>query len=172
MDADQYARLVVEPGRPAYVDIVETFGEDVLAEDGTLDRAALGRVIYRDAELRRRLEEITHPRIMGAVFDEVARMGARGAPTAVVSAALLVEADFVDQFDGLLVVWCHPDEQLRRIMERDDFTEQQARMRIEAQMPVADKVARADWVIHTNGSRDDTLAQVRELVALWRDSPQ
>jgi dephospho-CoA kinase len=163
---------VVEPGRPAYVDIVETFGDEVLAEDGTLDRAALGRVVYRDESLRRRLEEITHPRIMGTIFEEVDRMGARGASLAVVSAALLVEAGFVDRFDGLLVVWCDPDEQLRRIMERDSFTEAQARMRIEAQMPVADKVARADWVIHTNGSREDTAVQVRDLVARWRDAPQ
>lgn len=163
---------MVEPGRPAYVDIVETFGQEVLAEDGTLDRAALGRKIYQDAKLRRRLEEITHPRIMGTIFDEVARMGARGVPLTVVSAALLVEAGFVERFDGLLVVWCHPDEQLRRIIQRDGFTEAQARMRIEAQMPMADKVACADWVIHTNGSREATEAQVRDLVALWRDAPQ
>ncbi len=161
---------MVEPGKPAYMDIVEEFGPDVLAGDGTLDRAALGRVVYADPELRRRLEAITHPRIMGVCFDEVAAMGARGAPLAVISAALLVEADFVDRFDGLVVVWCDADEQLRRIMERDGFSGAQARRRIEAQMPVADKVARADWVIHTNGTREETAAQVRDLVELWRDA--
>lgn len=170
LDADVYARLVVEPGRPAYVEIVDEFGPEVLAADGTLDRAALGRVVYADPAARRSLEAITHPRIMGAVFDEAARMGARGAPMAVISAALLVEANFVGRFDGLVVVWCHPREQLRRIMERDGFTEEEAHRRVEAQMPMADKVARADWVIQTNGTREETAAQVRDLVELWRST--
>ena len=98
-------------------------------------------------------------------------MGDRGADMAVVSAALLLEAGFVSSFDGLVVVWCEPEEQLRRIMERDGFDEAQARRRIEAQMPLADKVARADWVIDTNGSRDETADQVRSLVARWRGAP-
>jgi len=167
-DADQFARLVVEPGQPAHREIVEEFGLAVLDDSGRIDRSALGRVVYRDAALRKRLEEITHPRIMGAIFDRVAELGRTGEAIAVVSAALLVEANFVDRFDGLVVITCSPAEQLRRIMARDGFSEAQARRRIEAQMPLGDKVAMADWVIDTNGPREHTTTQVEDLVRRWR----
>jgi dephospho-CoA kinase len=168
-DADQYARRVVEPGQPAYREIVAAFGEGVLQPDGAIDRAALGRVVFRDAAARAHLEQITHPRIMGTIFDEAARLGEQGEPMVVASAALLYEAKFQHRFDGVVVVWCEPDEQLRRIMERDRFTAEQARRRIEAQMPINDKVALADWVIDSNGSKDATAAQVADLVRVWRD---
>ena len=167
-DADQFARAVVEPGEPAYLEIVEEFGSGILDADGRVDRRALGRVVYRDPALRRRLEAITHPRIMGAIFDRVAELGRTGESIAVVSAALLVEADFVDRFDGLVVITCSPAEQLHRIMDRDRFTEAQARRRIEAQMPLGDKVAVADWVVDTNGPREHTTTQVEDLVQRWR----
>ncbi len=170
-DADQYARRVVEPGQPAHAEIVETFGPSVLDETGAIDRAALGRLVFRDTDARARLERITHPRIMGTIFAEAAALGEQGEPITVVSAALLFEAHFQDQFDGVLVVWCDPEEQLRRIMERDAFNAEQARLRIEAQMPINDKVALADWVIDTNGTKDETATQVQALVRRWRARP-
>ena len=167
-DADQYARQVVEPGQPALREIVGEFGGGVLHEDGTLDRQALGHIIYDDEAKRRRLERITHPRIMGTIFDEVAELGRAGVPIAVVSAALLFEAGYESEVDGVLVVSCSSAEQLRRIMARDGFTEQQARRRIEAQMPLSDKAALADWLIDTSGTREQTAVLVEALVRRWR----
>jgi len=169
-DADEYARKVVEPGQPAYHEIVGAFGDGVLAPDGTLDRKALGQVVYGDPAKRRRLERITHPRIMGTIFDEVAELGRAGEPIAVVSAALLFEAGYHDDFDGVLVVTCTAAEQLRRIIERDGFTEEQARQRIEAQMPLGDKAALADWLIDTSGDREQTAERIEALVRRWRYS--
>lgn len=170
LDADHFARVVVEPGQPAYREIVEEFGPEVLDGERRIDRRALGRVVYRDAERRRRLEEITHPRIWSAIWKQCARLERQGEPIAVVSAALLVESAYHTRFDGVVVVHCPPEEQLRRIRDRDGFTEEQARRRVEAQMPIGDKIAIADWLIDTSGTREETARQVAELVAKWRDS--
>ena len=167
-DADEYARKVVEPGQPALREIVEEFGSGVLHPDGTLDRQALGHIIYGDEAKRRRLERITHPRIMGTIFDEVATLGRAGVPIVVVSAALLFEAGYETKFDGVLVVSCSSAEQLQRIMDRDGYTEQQAMRRIEAQMPLGDKAALADWLVDTSGTREETAVLVGALVRRWR----
>ena len=161
---------VVEPGQPAHREIVAEFGEEVVDADGRIDRPALARVVYRDPVRRHRLEQITHPRIMGSIWDEVARHEQEGHPIAVVSAALLVEAGYHRRFDGLVVVWCHADEQLARIVSRDDLDEVQARRRVEAQMPMGDKLAVADWTIDTNGTKGQTTQQVLALVQEWRDA--
>jgi len=167
-DADAYARRVVEPGQPAYAEIVEAFGRGVLQRDGAIDRQALGRVVYADAAKRALLERITHPRIMGTIFDEVALLRRAGEPITVISAALLFEAGYHTRLDGVLVVTCSAAEQLMRIMERDGFTESQARQRIEAQMPLGDKAALADWLIDTSGPREETARLVEALVQRWR----
>ncbi len=172
LDADRYARVVVEPGEPAHRDIVDEFGDAVLDGDGRIDRAALASVVYRDPVRRHRLEQITHPRIMGAIWDEVARLEAQGHPIVVVSAALLVETGYHRQFDGLLVVWCERDEQLRRIISRDELNEVQALRRTEAQMPMGDKVAVADWTLDTNGTKGETTEKVLALVRDWRRAPE
>jgi len=168
LDADVVAREVVEPGLPAYREIVEEFGRSVLDEERRLDRRALGRVVYRDAEKRKRLEQITHPRIWASIWKKCADLERAGEPIVVVSAALLVESGYHTRFDGVVVVRCTPDEQLRRIMNRDGFTEEQARRRIEAQMPIGDKVAVADWIIDTEGTKHETAARAAELVQAWR----
>jgi len=169
LDADHYARAVVEPGLPAYREIVEEFGREVLDDEQRIDRAALGREVYRDADSRRRLEELTHPRIWTAIWKECARLEHRGAPIAVVSAALLVESGYHTRFDGMLVVHCPPEEQLRRIQTRDGFTAEQALRRVEAQMPISDKIAIADWLIDTTGTRAETALLVAALVRRWRE---
>ncbi len=168
LDADRYARVVVEPGQPAHDEIVAEFGAEVVDGDGRIDRPALARVVYRDPVRRHRLEQITHPRIMGAIWDEVARLGEEGHPIVVVSAALLVETGYHRQFDGLLVVWCDRREQLRRIVHRDGLSDGAARRRVEAQMPMGDKVAVADWNIDTDGTKGETTEKVLDLVHRWR----
>jgi dephospho-CoA kinase len=171
VDADELARRVVEPGQPAWDDIVAEFGRDVLLPDGRLDRKKLGAIVFRDDARRRRLNAITHPRISAASHAEVAAHVAAGAPVVVYEAALLVENGIHRGLDGLIVVACSPAEQLRRLMARDGLDKAAASERIAAQLPLADKLAVATFVVDTSGPLPDTRKQVE---AVWRslmDSP-
>ena len=137
LDLDAVARDVMAPGGTAYADIVRAFGERILAADGAIDRKALGAHVFADAAARRRLEALVHPRIREAE----ARYLSAGAPdsVAVVDAALLVESGQHLRFARLVVVFCEPREQLRRLMARDGLTEADARARLDAQMPPGEK---------------------------------
>lgn len=169
LDADQFSRQVMEPGQLCHRDIVEEFGEEILDRERRIDRQALGHIVYRDAERRKRLEELTHPRIWSAIWKEVSRHEREGASIVIVSAALMVETHYHERFDGVIVVSCGPEEQLLRVMDRDRLTREQATRIIETQMPLNDKIAVADWVIDTNRSRQETAHQVRELVGKLRE---
>jgi dephospho-CoA kinase len=166
VDADDLARRVVEPGRPAYDDIVSEFGPGVLAADGTLDRKRLADIVFADADKRKRLQQITHPRIAQMSQAETAAHAARGAPVVVYEAALLVENGIHRALDGLIVVSATPEEQLARAVARDGMTEDAARARIASQLPLADKLAVATHIIYNTGPVDDTRRQVE---ALWRE---
>lgn len=164
VDADELARRVVEPGTPALDEIAQHFGPDVLDAGGALDRKKLGAIVFADPEARRVLERITHPRIAAAAQDEIARLVSRGATTIIYEAALIVEKQLYKWMDGLIVVSVPPEVQLERLMNRDQVTEDEARARMAAQLPMADKIAVADHVIDNAGTLDRT----RELVrALW-----
>lgn len=165
VDADRLARQVVEPGQPAYEEIVREFGPEVLAPDGAIDRKRLGEIVFGDEAKRRRLNAITHPRIAEAAQAEVARHVAQGAPIVFYEAALLVENGLHRALDGLVVVTAPPETQLRRVMARDDVSEKAARARMDAQLPLADKLAVATHVIDNSGSLEETRRQV---VRLWQ----
>jgi dephospho-CoA kinase len=165
VDADLLARQVVEPGQPAYDDIVRSFGRDVLAPDGEIDRKKLGAIVFADAEQRRRLNAITHPRIAAAGQAEIARHASAGATVVFYEAALLVEAGLHRALAGLVVVSAPPEVQLARLVARDGLSESEARARLAAQLPLADKLAVATHVIDNAGDEASTRAQV---VALWQ----
>jgi len=164
MDADLLAREVVMPGQPAHAQIVKEFGPDVLQEDGALDRKRLGALVFADAQRRKRLEEITHPAIRGrqqrilSVYEEEAFDG-----IVIWDAALLVESGGAKGMDRVVVVTADPAAELRRLVERDGFSEEEARGRMASQMPLAEKVKVADYVIDNSGSRAETERRVREL---------
>lgn len=164
-DADQVARDIVQPGKPAWKQIVDTFGREVLASDETLDRAKLAAIVFRDEEKRRALEAITHPRIRDSIGQRILEAAALGKDIAFVDAALMIETGWAKDFAGVVVVDCPPDVQLRRVMARDKSSEEDARRRIAAQMPLAEKRAHATWVIDNGGDVDATRRQVKELVA-------
>jgi dephospho-CoA kinase len=155
LDADRIAREVVLPGTPGLAALVEAFGEGVLADDGTLDRKALAALVFGDAALRRRLDAIVHPRIAARTAELAAELEARGAPLACYEAALLVENGLVEAFRPLVVVALPEAQQLERARLRDGSTEAEARARLASQRPLADKVALADVVIDTSGTRDE-----------------
>ena len=162
IDADVLAREVVMPGQPAYGRIVEEFGPQVVQEDGSLDRKALGAVVFADAAKRRRLEEITHPAIGArqrrilSVLDEEAFEG-----VVIWDAALLFEGGGTAKMDRVVVVYADPETERRRLMERDGLSDAGARARIGSQMPVAEKAKLADHVIDNSGTREETERQVR-----------
>ena len=166
VDADQVARDVVAAGQPALAEIARTFGREMLLPDGTLDRKRLGTIIFADADKRRALNAITHPRIAVETQARLAKLRADGVPVAVYEAALLVENGVHKGLDGLLVVVCDEATQLRRLMSRDGYVEADARARIAAQAPMADKVAAATWVVDTSGPLADTKKQ---LARVWEE---
>jgi dephospho-CoA kinase len=163
VDADLVAREVVEPGQPAYRDIVEAFGGGVLQADGSIDRKRLGAIVFADAEQRKRLNGITHPRIAEATQRKMAAFAAAGEPLAIYEAALLVENGLHHALAGLIVVACDEKEQIARILRRDGLSEEEAQKRVRAQAPLADKIAAANWVIDTSGPLDQTRAQVEKV---------
>jgi dephospho-CoA kinase len=166
LDLDAVARDVMAPGGTAYGDVAVAFGTRILAEDGSIDRKALGEYVFADAAARRRLEALVHPRIREA---EVLYLSS-GAPdsVAVVDAALLVESGQHLRFARLMVVVCEPGEQLRRLVARDGISEAAARARLDAQMAPLEKKRFGHFVIDNSRAPAETDAQVDAVIATLR----
>lgn len=162
VDADQLAREVVDRHQPALQDIVAAFGRGVLLEDGSLDRARLASIVFQDEVARATLNAITHPRIRERLRAEVdARRDRPG--LLVLDIPLLFESDPLKEVEAVVVVWVDRLTQLRRLVERDRFTHEEAGRRIAAQMPLAEKRRLADHVIDNSRSLEETRDQVRAL---------
>lgn len=166
IDADQLAREVVEPGQPALQEIAATFGPDMILPDGRLDRPKLAGIIFADPGKRARLDAITHPRIRTRM-DELIKLRRSGTGVLIVDIPLLYENQRTDSVEKVIVVWVDPQTQLARIRQRDGLSDEAARQRITAQMPLDAKRARADHVIDNRGSRDETLRQVEAIYRLY-----
>lgn len=164
VDADQLAREVVAPGQPALEDIRARWPQ-VVSADGTLDRKALGTVVFADPDARAELEAITHPRIAARSAKLLGDARERGEPVAFYEAALLVEKGLDAGFDGLIVVSAPEAVQVQRLMTRDGLDEASARQRLAAQAPLARKLERATHVVDNAGNLEHTQAQVE---ALWK----
>ncbi len=165
LDADQYARKVVEPGTPGWSELRAAFGPEVFDGEGRLDRAQLGKRVFGDLEARRQLEAITHPRIYQAMAEDLARLADGGHEIAVVSAALMVETGSYQNYSGLLVVNCSSETQRARLMARDSIRPEEAEARITSQMPLAEKARRADRIIDNDGPLTSLPPQVDAAVA-------
>ena len=160
IDADVLAREAVEPGSPALAAVVRRFGASLVGADGTLDRATLGRIVFGDRAARADLEAIVHPDVYRRIGEWFGRL-APSTSVAIADIPLLFETGHNHEFDRVIVCACTPEAQLRRLMSRDHLSEQDASARLGAQWPIGDKVARADYVIRTDGTLADTEAQVR-----------
>jgi dephospho-CoA kinase len=160
IDADLLAREVVAPGSPALEEIGAAFGPGVLTPAGELDRPALGAVVFADPARRRRLEEITHPRIAALMGERIASGLESAAPLVVADIPLLYESDGAGLVEGVMLVDAPDRVQLDRLMLRDGIDEAAARARIAAQMPLAGKRRLATWVIDNGGTPESTAAQV------------
>lgn len=153
IDADQLAREVVAPGTPGIKELIRRFGQMLLEMDGTIKRDMLAGIIFGDEQARRDLEAIIHPRVYAAIQQWFATLKA---PAGVADIPLLYETNHASDFDIVIVAACRPEQQLERLMSRNGLSERDARARIAAQMPLADKVTRADYVIDTSGTLEDT----------------
>lgn len=151
LDADQAAREVVSPGSPGLSAVVGAFGESVLQKDGTLDRKQLGSVIFADRSKRELLNSLLHPFIIALQDQQMREWEARHPKgIAVVDAALMIESGGFKRFDKLIVVHCRQEVQIERLMARDKLTREEARNRIDAQMPQEAKQKFADYLIDTS----------------------
>jgi dephospho-CoA kinase len=160
VDADLLAREVVRPGTPGLAAITRRFGPGVLRADGALDRARLAATVFSDEAGRRDLEAIVHPAVYEAIQGWLRRAEVAGATLAIADIPLLYETQRDRDFDRVIVAACTPETQLARLKGRDGYSDEEARQRIAAQMPIEEKVKRADFVIRTDGTFEDTDRQV------------
>ncbi|HMV49926.1 MAG TPA: dephospho-CoA kinase [Blastocatellia bacterium] len=166
LDADLTAREVVEPGQPAFEEIVAHFSHEILGADGKLDRAKLGAIVFANAAERERLNAIVHPRVFESQANWLAEIERRDPQViAVIDAALMIETGSYRRFDKLVVVYCEPEIQLERLMARNQMSSEDALARISAQMPSAEKLHYADFSINTSLGFEDTRRQVETLHA-------
>jgi dephospho-CoA kinase len=170
LDADSLVHRLIEPGLPAYNEVLQEFGPGVVAPDGRVDRAKLSAIVFADRSRLDRLNAIVHPRVAEVVFrqfEEWERGGTRDA--AFVEAALLIESGMHKKLDGLVVAWCAPEQQLERLLARG-LSEAEARRRIAAQLPVEEKLRLATEKIDCSGSLEETRRQVEAFATKLRRS--
>jgi dephospho-CoA kinase len=165
IDADELARRAVRKETPAFVRIVETFGDDVVAPDGELDRAALAAIVFADPERRRELERITHPEVARLLQAELEPLRATDG-VVVYASPLMVESGMNDGVDVLVVVAAPVEEQLRRVDAQRGLSERDARARVAAQASDEERAAVADVILDNGGTLEELDAQVDRL---WRD---
>lgn len=170
LDADSLAHGVMAPGTEATVAIAARFGPDILAADGAVDRRKLGPIVFADAAARRELESITHPAVYRAVAAGVRAFELLGGyPFAVVDIPLLYETGGEKEFQKVIVTACPPEMQMARLVQRG-MTPDAARQRLAAQWPTEAKASRADFVVRTDGTLQETDAQVDAIVQILKSS--
>lgn len=170
VDADAIARGVVAPGTPGLSRIVQRFGDEVLSADGTLDRARLGAIVFTDANARRDLNAITHPLIAAeGARQTVSLLGDPSVDIVFYDAALLVESGQAGAFAALVVVACTAEQQRDRLRDRDHLSDEEIDRRLAAQLPLAEKVAAADYVIDNSGPREALVAEASRVLQALRD---
>ena len=171
LDADSLAHKLIEPGQPAYDEVLQEFGQSVIAPGGRVDRAKLSAIVFGDRGKLDRLNAIVHPRVAEVIFSQFEAWRRAGVRDAVfVEAALLIESSIHKKLDGLVVAWCEPQQQLERLIARG-LGEAEARRRIAAQLPVEEKLHLATEKIDCSGSLEETRRQVQALAGKLRRTP-
>jgi dephospho-CoA kinase len=171
IDADSLARELMEPGETVYEEVVHEFGRGVIdprSSTGQIDRRKLAALVFADRAKLDHLNAIVHPRVQETILRQFEEWACEGdVSVAFVEAALLVEAGYQKYLDGLVVTWCKPEQQLERLRARG-LGEEEARNRMAAQLPVADKLKLATEKIDCSGSLEDTRRQVEALATKLR----
>ncbi len=164
IDFDYLARLVVEPDKPAWRDIIDYFGPEILSPDRSLNRSALAKIIFSEDKSRKVLEGFTHQRIFEE-RDDLVKAIKKKDPNAVViiDFPLLFELGLSKKFDKVILVFVSRDVQLERVIKRDGLPREEVERRLNAQIPIEEKKFLSDYIIDTNGSLNDTRDQVRKV---------
>ncbi|MGH7890037.1 MAG: dephospho-CoA kinase [Thermodesulfobacteriota bacterium] len=164
IDADQIARLVVKHGEPAWHEVVETFGAEILNRDGSINRSILGEIVFNDKEKREILNSITHPRIIERIKELVEQLAKEKVEVVIVEAALIVEKGGMKSvIRELIIVTADEETQIRRLIKRDGLSREEAVARIKSQMPLSEKLKYATYVVDNSGTFEETRKQVEEL---------
>ncbi|MDX8342105.1 dephospho-CoA kinase [Rossellomorea sp. YZS02] len=172
IDADLASRMVVEVGQPAYLAIVEEFGDTILHEnDSTINREKLGQIIFNSEEKRKKLNSIVHPAVRSMMLQHKDEAIAVGKSTIFLDIPLLFESNLTWMVERTLLVYVNEETQLTRLMERNHFNREDAEARIASQFPLKDKVNLADAVIDNNGSLQETKEQIEALLVEWDLQP-
>lgn len=166
IDADEIAKEVVKPGTPAFQEIVQAFGREVLGEQGALDRKRLAAMVFQDAAKREMLNRIVHPRVRKRELELLSQY--KDNPLVVLSVPLLFENNMEHLVDKVVVVVVNEAERMRRLTEQQDgLTPDEIQRRLQAQMPQEEKRKRANSVIDNSGNLEETQAQVKQLAAMF-----
>lgn len=166
IDADVVARRIMEPGHPVLAAVVKRFGKTVLLENGQLNRKRLGEIVFSDYLERKALEDITHPAIRQEMKAEMETLEQEDPERLVVAdIPLLYESGLEELYERIMVVYVPRSLQLERLVKRDGLTQEQAELRLAAQMDIEEKRRRADIVINNSGSCEETESQVDDF---WR----
>jgi dephospho-CoA kinase len=167
IDADAITHELQARGAPLLAALAEAFGREILRPDGSLDRARLGELVFRDARARARLEALVHPAVGAEMARRIAAARAAGAPLVILDIPLLFEVGGRQRagVEAVILVWARAEQQIERQLARDGCTREEAERRLAAQRPIDEKRALADFVIDNSGSFADTERQVRELHA-------
>ena len=163
VDADVLSREVVAPGTPGLAAVRRRFGPDAVRRDGTMDRVRIAQIVFKDKRARLDLEAIIHPAVQKAIDEFFATLPKR-TPFAVADIPLLFETGRENQFNAVVVVACPRELQLQRLMERNKLSKEDAERRLNAQLPIEQKVKKATHVIRTDGTFEQTAAQVADLI--------
>ncbi|MGH7826732.1 MAG: dephospho-CoA kinase [Candidatus Binatia bacterium] len=165
IDADALAREVVQPGETAWQEVAETFGNEILQQDQTLDRSKLRTIIFNNPEARKQLEAITHPKIRQLAQQRIRELTAAGASLIVYVAPLLFETNIHLWLRPVILVACDPATQKQRLRQRDQLSDEEIERHLQAQMSLKEKRPLADYVVENIGSLEDLERQVAAVVA-------
>jgi len=166
VDVDKLGHSVILPQRPAWKKIIRLFGKDVLRNDLTIDRGKLGKIVFTNQTLLKKLNEITHPEITKLIKKEInlaKNKTHNQEKILIIDAALIYEAKIDRLMDKIIVVYIDEDEQIKRLIKRNNLSKKEALQRIKSQMPMKEKVEMADYVIDNSSSLDKTKEQVEKI---------
>jgi dephospho-CoA kinase len=168
IDADLIARIVVEKGSKTLESIIESFGEEVIADDGSLQREKLGEIIFTNPSKRKELNDIIHPAIRAEMQRQKEELIKEGHPIIVMDIPLLFESKLQHYVDKILVVTVTEETQLARLMARNNYSIDEAKARIQSQLPLSIKEKGADAVIYNNGTLESTEEQLNKILIGWK----
>jgi len=164
INADDLSREVVQPEQPAWKEIVEIFGADILQSDKTLDRKKLRKIVFDNPEARKKLEAIIHPKVRALAEEKIRELAAAGRSIIVYEVPLLFEGGLHHWLRPVILVACDIETQKCRLRDRDHLTDKEAQQHIEAQMSLEEKRKLADYVIENNGTVNDLEREVKSVL--------